>query len=169
MQVRAEDFPDDREVSFVPMSAVNEHTQSIEKMETRELGSVKRGYTYFRNGDVLFAKITPCMENGKVAIARDLKNNLGFGSTEFHVIRPTEKVLSEWIYNIIRHPSFRAIAKTKMTGSAGQKRVPKEFLERYEIPIPPLDEQKRLSPDWTKFPKKRVSSKNIKNPPPPTS
>lgn len=135
---------DDLPVSFVPMAAVNEFTQEITSLGERKLGEVRKGYTYFRDGDVLFAKITPCMENGKVAIARSLKNGIGFGTTEFHVIRPKAGVLSEWIYAIIRHPEFRDIAKTKMTGSAGQKRVPMQFLETYKIPLPPLAEQRKI-------------------------
>lgn len=135
---------DNLSVSFVPMKAVDEFSQEITSFDERKLGEVRKGYTYFRDGDVLFAKITPCMENGKVAIAQNLKNGIGFGTTEFHVIRPKEGVLSEWIYAIIRHPEFRDIAKTKMTGSAGQKRVPVHFLETFKIPLPPLAEQKKI-------------------------
>ena len=79
---------------------------------------MRKGYTYFRNGDVLFAKITPCMENGKGAIAKNLKNGIGFGTTEFHVIRAKAGVLPKWIHYIVGQPSFREIAKTRMTGSA---------------------------------------------------
>jgi type I restriction enzyme S subunit len=138
------DKADDLLVSFVPMSAVNEYSQKITFFEERRLNQVRKGYTYFKNGDVLFAKITPCMENGKVAIAKDLKNGIGFGTTEFHVVRAKEHVLPEWVYYIIRQPFFRDIAKTKMTGSAGQKRVPIQFLKTYKIPIPPLTEQKKI-------------------------
>lgn len=137
---KADNFP----VSFVPMSAVDEYLQMITLLQERNLGEVRMGYTYFRNGDVLFAKITPCMENGKVAIARNLKNSIGFGSTEFHVIRAKERVLPEWIHYIIGQPSFRDIAKTRMTGSAGQKRVPVQFLEKFKIPLPPVEEQKKI-------------------------
>ena len=138
------DKADDLFVSFVPMSAVDEYLQMITSSQERKLGEVRKGYTYFRNGDVLFAKITPCMENGKVAIARDLKNGIGFGTTEFHVIRASKEVLPEWIYYIVGQPSFREIAKTRMTGSAGQKRVPVQFLEKFKIPLPPVAEQKKI-------------------------
>ena len=84
------------------------------------------------------------MENGKVAIARNLKNGIGFGTTEFHVIRTSKEVLPEWIYYIIGQPAFREIAKTRMTGSAGQKRVPVQFLEKFKIPLPPIAEQKKI-------------------------
>lgn len=139
------DLPGSTKVSFVPMSAVNEYSQNIEREETRELYAVRKGYTYFKKNDVLFAKITPCMENGKVAQATNLKNNIGFGSTEFHVLRGIGgKADSRYIYHIIRSNDFRKQAEQRMTGSAGQKRVPKEFLEKYVIPLPSLTEQKKI-------------------------
>ncbi|MEY4731295.1 MAG: hypothetical protein RL681_241 [Candidatus Parcubacteria bacterium] len=138
------DRSDNSSVSFVPMPAVNERTQSVTELETRELGSVRKGYTYFKNGDVLFAKITPCMENGKVAIARDLQNGIGFGSTEFHIIRPTDQITSEWIVQIIGSLAFREEAEKHMHGAAGQQRVPVEFLAQYEIPVPPIAEQRKI-------------------------
>lgn len=132
------------EVSFVPMAAVDDITGSIITPEKRVLGEVKKGYTYFRENDVLFAKITPCMENGKSAIAINLTNKIGFGSTEFHVLRPAKEVLPKWIHFYIRQPWFRKEAKKHFTGTAGQQRVPKEFLEKTEIPFPPLSEQKKI-------------------------
>jgi len=138
------ELSNDTEVSFVPMTAVNENTQVVEGSEARKLASVRKGYTYFKDGDVLFAKITPCMENGKVAIARNLKNGIGFGSTEFHIIRPTEKILAEWIFYIVGNPSFREEAEKHMTGTAGQQRVPVDFLENVEIPLPPIGEQRKI-------------------------
>ncbi len=106
---------------------------------------VERGYTYFANGDVLFAKITPCMENGKCALAYGLQNNTGFGSTEFHVIRAGSTVSSEWIYYFIRQETVRQEAKRHMTGSAGQQRVPASFVAKIEVPLPPLPEQQRIA------------------------
>ncbi len=134
----------DLEVSFIPMNAVDEITGSIVSQKIKLLGEVKKGYTYFKEGDVLFAKITPCMENGKSAIAKNLVNGIGFGSTEFHVLRPGKEVLAEWIHFYIRQPWFREEAKNHFTGTAGQQRVPQEFLARAEIPLPPLSEQKRI-------------------------
>lgn len=131
-------------VSFVPMQAVSEATASITTSESRKLGEVKRGYTPFREGDVLFAKITPCMENGKVAIARNLVNGVGFGSTEFHVLRAGSQVLPEFLYYFLRQPTFRAAAKQQMRGGAGQQRVPELFLREELIPLPPLSEQRRI-------------------------
>jgi type I restriction enzyme S subunit len=139
---------DDTKVSFVPMSSIDEITGSITSQETRKLRDVKKGYTYFKENDVLFAKITPCMENGKSAIAKNLINGIGFGSTEFHVIRPDyTKVFSEWIYFFIRRKSFREEATKYFTGSVGHQRVPVEFLQNSFIPLPSLDEQKR----WIKY------------------
>jgi type I restriction enzyme S subunit len=101
--------------------------------------------TSFQNGDVLFAKITPCMENGKCAIARELINGIGFGSTEFHVIRARNKIIPEWVYYYLRQANLRKEAERNMTGSAGQRRVPTKFIEEVFIPLPPLDEQKRIA------------------------
>jgi len=138
-------LPEDLEVSFVPMNAVNEVTGEIKNSLIRTLKDVKKGYTYFREGDVLFAKITPCMENGKAAIAKNLVNGIGFGSTEFHVLRPLNEVTPEWIFHFIRQKSFRKIAARYMTGSVGQQRVPKEFLEKARIPVPSISLQKSLT------------------------
>ncbi|MGI8554424.1 MAG: restriction endonuclease subunit S [Dehalococcoidia bacterium] len=132
------------EVSFVPMPAVSELTASIEAPEVRTLRQVQSGYTPFENGDVLFAKITPCMENGKVALAAGLKNGVGFGSTEFHVLRANGSVLPRFVYYFVRQPSFRLAARQRMQGAAGQQRVPAEFLASYPIPVPPLYEQRRI-------------------------
>jgi type I restriction enzyme S subunit len=137
-------YPDDMQVSFVPMSAVDDVTGSIAWPEVRSFLEVKRGYKWFLEGDVIFARITPCMQNGKSAIAKGLINGVGFGSTEFHVIRPGEKVTAEWIHRIVRQPSFRRDVEASFKGSAGQQRVPPAFLEAYEVPIPTLDEQRRI-------------------------
>ena len=135
---------DNIEVSFIPMQNVSEKGD-INTNEIKQLNEVKKGFTYFRENDVLFAKITPCMENGKGAVAKGLKNNIGFGSTEFHVIRPSDKVNSTWIYTYTTFKSFRNEAERKMTGSAGQKRVPIKFFENYEIAIPPIELQNKFA------------------------
>ncbi len=134
---------DDLEVTFLPMLAVSETGVILEK-KIKILKDVKKGYTFFKNGDVLLAKITPCFENGKKAIVKELKNNIGFGSTEFHVLRPKEEVISEWIYYGISLEDFRNKAKSQMTGTAGQKRVPKRVLESYAIPIPTKPIQEKI-------------------------
>lgn len=134
----------DDEVSFVPMAAVSEISGSIVAAEIRQLKDVQKGFTPFQEGDVLFAKITPCMENGKAAIARNLVNQRGYGSTEFHVIRPSTMVLAEWIFAIIRTTEFRRAAASSFQGAVGQQRIPSSFLETFIIPLPPLSEQQRI-------------------------
>jgi type I restriction enzyme S subunit len=126
------------------MAAVDETFGEIARPEIREYEQVSKGYTSFRENDILFAKITPCMENGKAAIARNLVNGVGFGSTEFHVLRPNPDVIPEWIFAYIRTPSFRAKAEANFTGTAGQRRVPTDFIKRVQIPVPPLAEQDRI-------------------------
>lgn len=135
---------DDLLVTFVPMEAVSDESGTITAPIQRFLGEVRKGYTYFSEGDVIFAKITPCMENGKSAIALELTNSVGFGSTEFHVFRPGPKVTAKWLHCLLRSKQLRDEAKVAMTGAAGQQRVPRDFLAAYEIPIPPPPEQNRL-------------------------
>ncbi len=141
---RGHGISDDQVVSFVPMAAVDEVSGTIQAHQTRPYAEVKKGYTHFMDGDVLFAKITPCMENGKAAIASDLAGGLGFGSTEFHVLRAKEGVLPEWLFYFVRQPAFRSEAKRNFTGTAGQQRVPTTFLASASLPVPPLPEQRRI-------------------------
>lgn len=142
---KTKQIPDDMEVSFVPMQSVSD-TGAVQTDEVRKASEVKKGFTFFEEGDVLFAKITPCMENGKGGIARGLKNGVGFGSTEFHVLHPApEKVSSEWLYYLTSWDEFRKQCARNMTGSAGQKRVPKSYLEHYKVHLPSLEEQRRIA------------------------
>ncbi len=134
---------DDMPTSFVPMQAVDDVKGRIVDMQTRSFGEVKRGYTYFEEGDILFAKITPSMENGKAAIARDLVDGFGLGTTEFHVFRPSESIMPDWIFYYIRRHTFRMEAKARFRGAVGQQRVPEDFLSSYEIPVPCPDEPVR--------------------------
>ena len=134
----------DTPVTFVPMPSVCEDSGTITWAENRPLTEVSRGYTYFEEGDVLFAKITPCMQNGKHAIARGLANGFGFGTTEFHVIRPGDSVSADWIHRFLRQPWLLEEATRYFRGAVGQQRVPKEFLIDLRIPLPPLAEQKRI-------------------------
>lgn len=133
------------EISFVPMLAVSESGE-IDPSEVRVYDAVKTGFTYFAENDVLFAKITPCMENGKGAVAKGLHNGIGFGSTEFHVLRPVQgKTDPYWIYTLTAFPEFRSDAASNMTGSAGQRRVPASFLEQYRVSVPPIQLQEQFS------------------------
>ncbi len=131
-------------ISVVPMNAVSE-TGEIDASSVQPFGDVSKGLTLFQENDVLFAKITPCMENGKGAVAVGLRNGIGAGSTEFFVLRPDcQQVTSAWIYHFTKRDAFRRLAAERMTGSAGQRRVPRAFLERVPLPLPPLDEQERI-------------------------
>ena len=150
--INPKDKIDDEEmlVSFVPMQNVSEKGE-IDTSDIRKAKDVMKGFTSFSEGDVLMAKITPCMENGKGAIAKGLCNNRGFGSTEFYVIRPKSSIVcSEWIYYYTARKSFRLECERNMTGSAGQKRVPKSYLEKCEIPTPPLETQRKIASNLDK-------------------
>ena len=132
-------------VSFVSMPAVTEHGE-IDATAIKEYDEVKTGFTYFAENDVLFAKITPCMENGKGAVAKGLHNGIGFGSTEFHVLRPISgKTDPYWIYTLTAFSQFRMDAASNMTGSAGQRRVPASFLENYRVSLPPIALQEQFA------------------------
>ena len=132
-------------VSFVPMPAVTEQGE-IDATAIKEYDEVKTGFTYFAENDVLFAKITPCMENGKGAVAKGLNNGIGFGSTEFHVLRPISgKTDPYWIYTLTAFSQFRMDAASNMTGSAGQRRVPASFLENYRVSLPPIALQEQFA------------------------
>ena len=132
---------DDTEVSFLPMSSVSENGE-LTLSERKLYRDVKSGFSYFAEGDVLFAKITPCMENGKGAVAHGLCNNIGFGSTEFHVLRAKTSVCNPyWLYELLSLKQFRKIAEQNMTGSAGQKRVPAKFLQNFKLSLPPIELQ----------------------------
>lgn len=140
----APELEDDLEVGFIPMSAVDEYLGAVTTFDVRQLGAVKKGYTPMQTGDVIFAKITPCMENGKAAIVCDLPSKTGFGSTEFFVIRPSSGIPPEWIHRFIRQVSYRRAAREHMAGAVGQARVPRSFLEETELPLAPLPEQRRI-------------------------
>lgn len=132
-------------VSFVPMPAVSE-SGKIDASQIKVYDEVKTGFTYFAENDVLFAKITPCMENGKGAIAVGLCNNIGFGSTEFHILRPIhDKSNPYWLYSLTSFDTFRKDAADNMTGSAGQRRVPAVFLEKYKVTLPPIELQNQFA------------------------
>lgn len=137
--------PEEAPTTFVPMPSVDGTSGNISDPLERPFGEIKKGYTYFEENDVLFAKITPCMQNGKHVIARNLIDGIGFGTTEFHVIRSGDEVIPEWIHLYIRQPSILNEAATHFTGSVGQQRVPSYFLEDLAIPLPPLSEQKRIT------------------------
>lgn len=129
-------------VSFVPMAVVNENNVNFDPVEVKTLGEVVGSYTYFRENDVLVAKVTPCFENGKAGIARGLKNAIGFGSSEFYVVRAGDETLPQWLFHWLTTPDFREKATAKMTGTGGLQRVPRAVVEDELIPVPDLDIQK---------------------------
>ncbi|BEU99411.1 restriction endonuclease subunit S [Novosphingobium olei] len=129
---------------FVPMDAISDRLGIVEYVDERRIEECS-GYTTFCDNDVLWAKITPCMENGKSAVARDLTNGVGFGSTEFHVIRPrSTAVLPEYVHSLLRMGRLRREAKRFFTGSSGHRRVDDDFLKKLVVPLPPRSLQERL-------------------------
>ncbi|TMO96527.1 restriction endonuclease [Pseudoalteromonas sp. S3260] len=134
-----------QEVTFLPMASISEQGQVLEQ-EKRILGETRKGFTYFEKNDVVVAKITPCFENGKAAYLDCLETQIGFGTTEFHVIRADiEKLDGKYLFYLVWNKWFRHLGERNMSGSAGQKRVPSDFLKDLKIPLPPLDEQKRIA------------------------
>lgn len=131
-------------VSFVPMEDLGINQKILIPAQKKPLSNVINSYTYFADGDVLMAKITPCFENGKLGIAANLNNGIGFGSSEYIVFRPNKHLDKEWLYYFLSREAFRVEGAQRMNGAVGHKRVAKEFIEAYPIPIPPLPEQKRI-------------------------
>lgn len=139
MKIGPDDF-----VSFIPMADITEGGRWINR-QSRKHKEVRQGFTYFEEGDVLFAKITPCMENGKGCHAIGLDNGIGFGTTEFHVLRAREDADPGFIYQWSIYQDLRRQAKNSMTGSAGQQRVPKEFFEKFLVPLLTKPEQAKIA------------------------
>ena len=135
----------DVEVSFVPMECVGVDGSFTIK-GTGLISDYYSGYTYFRDGDVLLAKITPCFENGKVAIAIDCKNGIGFGTTEFHVSRPLKGITnSVWVKYLLKNDMVHDLATINMSGSAGQKRIQTPFFNKLKVYVPPIEEQEQFA------------------------
>ena len=132
------------EVSFVPMEAVHEYG-GIDLDSRKPLSEVVEGYTYFRNGDVIVAKITPCFENGKGALATDLCSAVGFGTTELHVLRPSSHVAPRFLLYLTFSDHFRRIGAASMYGAGGQKRISDEFIRNFRHPVPSLPEQRVIA------------------------
>jgi type I restriction enzyme S subunit len=136
---------DQSDASFVPMAAIgsgfnDEHTQ-----EARRWGAIKTGFTHFADGDIGVAKITPCFENSKACVFNGLVNGIGAGTTELHIVRPVGGTLApRYVLAYLKAPWFLATGEKKMTGTAGQKRLPRDFVERHPFPLPPLAEQHRI-------------------------
>ena len=131
-------------VSFLPMEDMGIEEKFVRATQAKPLSAVVGSYTYFADGDVLLAKITPCFENGKLGIAEGLTNGIGFGSSEYIVFRPDKTLSKEWLYYYLSRETFRVEGAARMSGAVGHKRVSKEFIESYPIPVPPLPEQQRI-------------------------
>ena len=138
------DLPDELEVSFFPMPALSEIYGEITDPQTRLLKEVRSGFTNFSEGDVVFAKITPCMENGKSAVVGKLVNDIGYGTTEFFVLRCSDRLYNRFLYHLVRDKLFRDKAKAVMAGAVGQQRVPKRYLETYKLNLPKFNEQREI-------------------------
>lgn len=139
-----DELPDDMLASFIPMKCVEEESGRFESLGDRRVGEVRRGYTSFRNGDVIVAKVTPCMENGKAAVLKGLTNGIGFGSTEFFTLRPSSRLDPYFLLHFVLQHSFRQRAAQNMAGAVGLRRVPRPYLEQQIIPLPSISEQKRI-------------------------
>lgn len=137
------DMKDDDIVSFLPMTSVRAECNYYTE-ENVLYSKVKKGYTKFKNGDVLFAKITPCMENGKVCIVDNLIQDIGFGSTEFHILRCLNNIIPKYVYYVVIQQCFRKKAKKNMVGAVGQQRVPADFMKNFDILLPSLPEQQQI-------------------------
>ena len=131
-------------VSFLPMEDMGIDKKFVRATQTRTLSAVAGSYTYFADCDVLLAKITPCLENGKLGIAEGLTNGIGFGSSEYIVFRPYETLSREWLYYYLSREVFRVEGAARMSGAVGHKRVAKEFIESYPIPVPSVSDQQRI-------------------------
>ncbi len=149
--VRSEvaDRPEDDLVSFVPMEAVGEFGE-LDASQERQIADVYTGYTYFAEGDVVVAKITPCFENGKGAVATGLCNGVGFGTTELHVLRAEVGISNRWLYYLTVSEPFRRIGESEMLGAGGQKRVPEDFIKDFRVGVPEFEEQEQIANflDW---------------------
>jgi type I restriction enzyme S subunit len=139
-----DELADDSLASFIPMRCVEEESGRFEPLGDRKVADVRKGYTPFRDGDVIFAKVTPCMENGKAAVLKGLTNGVGFGSTEFFALRPKNGLEAKYLFHFILQSNFRRDAARNMTGAVGLRRVPKSYLEQQPIQLQPPDEQRRI-------------------------
>jgi len=137
-------LPGDTEVSFVPMEAVGE-SGGLSLETTKQLADVKAGYTYFRDGDIVVAKITPCFENGKGALAAGLTSGIAFGTTELHVLRTNEGVDRRFMFYVTLSDAFRRLGEADMYGAGGQKRVSESFVRNFSPGLPSFPEQHAIA------------------------
>ncbi|MDO8873189.1 MAG: restriction endonuclease subunit S [Methanoregula sp.] len=139
------DIADDEDVSFIPMTLIPVGYKKPAQQEIKKWGEIKTGFTHFADNDVVMAKITPCFQNGKSVVLKNLKNGVGAGTTELHVFRTIKNLMNpEYVLLFLKTPEFLETGIRRMTGSAGQKRVPNEYFSETSFPLPPLAEQSRI-------------------------
>ena len=138
------DQTSDELVTFLPMDSISENGEADCSIK-KPVSSVCNGFTFFRKNDVIVAKITPCFENGKCVILSDLDTSIGFGSTEFHVLRPKERIVGKFLYYITKSEVFMQSGEAFMYGAAGQKRVPSGFISDFPLVLPNVDEQTTIA------------------------
>ncbi len=138
---------EEKKTSFIPMENVDGVNGVVRKLYEKSYSQIKKGYTYFEENDVIFAKITPCMQNGKHAVVIGLIDGIGFGSTEFHIIRASNKITPEWIHYFLRRKETLNAAVKTFTGAVGHQRVPESFIENLELPLPPTTMQRKIVTD----------------------
>ncbi|GMT39023.1 hypothetical protein NHP20013_11230 [Helicobacter bizzozeronii] len=154
------DLDENTLVSFVEMAGVS-NDGYIQTQSPKPLKELKKGgYTYFAQNDIIIAKITPCMENGKCALATDLTNGIGLGSTEFHVFRAKEGLLPKFLFLCLNQEAIRQEAAKHMTGASGHRRVPMSFYEALKIPLPPLQAQEQIVGVIAKIQQERTALEN---------
>ena len=163
-----EKLSEDELVTFLPMTDLKIFNYHVTPIQTKQLKQVYKGYVYFEDNDVLLAKITPCFENGKMGIACNLKNGVGFGSSEYIVLRPSIEVLPEYVYYFLSLEKIRRDGKDKMTGAVGHKRIPIDYISNQKLAIPPTSQQKRivsiLNKAFTAIDKAKANTEqNLKN------
>lgn len=142
--IRFTGLADDTPISFIPMECIDDTFGEVKEQRETTIAKTK-GYTKFEENDLLWAKITPCMQNGKSAIARNLTNGVGCGSTEYYVIRPkTNDLIIDYVYLVLRHHAVLKAAQNSFGGSAGQQRVSSQYVKSIVIPHPPIDVQKSI-------------------------
>jgi type I restriction enzyme, S subunit len=136
---------DDLLTSFIPMTLISTSHKGEHGQEIRKWGEVKKGYTHFVDGDIGIAKITPCFQNSKAVVFSELENGIGAGTTELHIARPYGSTLfPRYVLLFLKSPRFLNLGEARMTGTAGQQRVPKDFFLEIRLPLPPLTEQHRI-------------------------
>jgi type I restriction enzyme S subunit len=146
-EINPRNYAEDKlQASFVPMTLIGKSHTGEHLSETRDWGDIKKGFTHFANGDLGVAKITPCFENSKAAVFHDLTNGIGAGTTELHIARfiSAEDTLAKYLLLNIKSPLYLKTGESKMTGTAGQKRLPKDFFEGNPFALPPKSEQGRI-------------------------